>query len=346
MSDSVWDDVPAVPHVSLGRWADAVIIAPASANVLARAAAGMSDDLLTATLLTATCPILMAPAMHTEMWEHPATRANVATLRGRGVQIIEPAVGRLTGADTGPGRLPEPEDLARALEAALESSPRDLAGRRLLVSVGGTREPLDPVRFLGNHSSGRQGFAIVERALARGAQVTAVVGAVDVPAPAGARVLPVVTAAQMREAMLAEQASADAVVMAAAVADFRPDRVAESKIKKSDDVAPEPVNLVRNPDILVDLVSSRRQPQVIVGFAAETATDRDHLLDLGRAKLARKGCDLLVVNDVGGDAVFGQPTNEVVILGSEGEHQEIPRAAKAEIADAVWDAVAARVRLP
>ena len=346
MSDSVWDDVPAVPHVSLGRWADAVIIAPASANVLARAAAGMSDDLLTATLLTATCPILMAPAMHTEMWEHPATRANVATLRGRGVQIIEPAVGRLTGADTGPGRLPEPEDLARALEAALESSPRDLAGRRLLVSVGGTREPLDPVRFLGNHSSGRQGFAIVERALARGAQVTAVVGAVDVPAPAGARVLPVVTAAQMREAMLAEQASADAVVMAAAVADFRPDRVAESKIKKSDDVAPEPVNLVRNPDILVDLVSSRRQPQVIVGFAAETATDGDHLLDLGRAKLARKGCDLLVVNDVGGDAVFGQPTNEVVILGSEGEHQEIPRAAKAEIADAVWDAVAARVRLP
>ncbi|MGA0009464.1 MAG: bifunctional phosphopantothenoylcysteine decarboxylase/phosphopantothenate--cysteine ligase CoaBC [Candidatus Nanopelagicales bacterium] len=339
VSDSVWDDVPAVPHVSLGRWADAVIIAPASANVLARAAAGMSDDLLTATLLTATCPILMAPAMHTEMWEHPATRANVATLRGRGVQIIEPAVGRLTGADTGPGRLPEPEDLARALEAALESSPRDLAGRRLLVSVGGTREPLDPVRFLGNHSSGRQGFAIVERALARGAQVTAVVGAVDVPAPAGARVLPVVTAAQMREAMLAEQASADAVVMAAAVADFRPDRVAESKIKKSDDVAPEPVNLVRNPDILVDLVASRRQPQVIVGFAAETATDDSQLLSLARAKLTRKGCDLLVVNDVGDDRVFGRDETRVQVLAADGGVRADVRGRKAAAADAVLDEI-------
>jgi phosphopantothenoylcysteine decarboxylase/phosphopantothenate--cysteine ligase len=339
VSDSVWDDVPAVPHVSLGRWADAVIIAPASANVLARAAAGMSDDLLTATLLTATCPILMAPAMHTEMWEHPATRANVATLRGRGVQIIEPAVGRLTGADTGPGRLPEPEDLARALEAALESSPRDLAGRRLLVSVGGTREPLDPVRFLGNHSSGRQGFAIVERALARGAQVTAVVGAVDVPAPAGARVLPVVTAAQMREAMLAEQASADAVVMAAAVADFRPDRVAESKIKKSDDVAPEPVNLVRNPDILVDLVASRRQSQVIVGFAAETATDDSQLLSLARAKLTRKGCDLLVVNDVGDDRVFGRDETRVQVLAADGGVRADVRGRKAAAADAVLDEI-------
>ncbi|MGA0066976.1 MAG: bifunctional phosphopantothenoylcysteine decarboxylase/phosphopantothenate--cysteine ligase CoaBC [Candidatus Nanopelagicales bacterium] len=339
VSDSVWDDVPAVPHVSLGRWADAVIIAPASANVLARAAAGMSDDLLTATLLTATCPILMAPAMHTEMWEHPATRANVATLRGRGVQIIEPAVGRLTGADTGPGRLPEPEDLARALEAALESSPRDLAGRRLLVSVGGTREPLDPVRFLGNHSSGRQGFAIVERALARGAQVTAVVGAVDVPAPAGARVLPVLTAAQMREAMLAEQASADAVVMAAAVADFRPDRVAESKIKKSDDVAPEPVNLVRNPDILVDLVASRRQPQVIVGFAAETATDDSQLLSLARAKLTRKGCDLLVVNDVGDDRVFGRDETRVQVLAADGGVRADVRGRKAAAADAVLDEI-------
>lgn len=340
VSDSVWSDVPAVPHVSLGRWADLVIVAPASANLLARAATGMSDDLLTASLLTATGPVIMAPAMHTEMWEHPATRANVATLRSRGVQVVEPAVGRLTGADSGAGRLPEPDDLARLVEEALEPVRRDLTGRHLLISVGGTREDLDPVRFLGNRSSGRQGFAIVERALARGAEVTAVVGSVEVVPPAGARVIPAISAAAMREAMLAEQGAADAIVMAAAVADFRPEIVASTKMKKSGDHEPEPVRLVRNPDILVELVSSRSEGQVVVGFAAETASSEADLLALARDKLSRKGCDLLVVNDVGAEQVFGRDVTSVRVLSHGGQVLAEVSGLKAAAADAVLDEVA------
>ena len=336
----MWSDVPAVPHVSLGRWADIVVVAPASANLMARAAAGMSDDLLTASLLTATGPVIMAPAMHTEMWEHPATRANVATLRSRGVQVIEPAVGRLTGADSGAGRLPEPADIARLVEEALEPAARDLAGRHILVSVGGTREDLDPVRFLGNRSSGRQGFAIVERALARGAEVTAVVGTVEVAPPPGARVIAATTAEAMREAMLAEQGSADAVVMAAAVADFRPESMSAAKIKKSDDHPPEPIRLVRNPDILVELASLRPQGQVVVGFAAETTASDEELLSLARAKVARKGCDLLVVNDVGGERVFGREDTAVRVMGASGEVLAEARGAKSVAADAVLDEVA------
>ncbi len=336
----MWSDVPAVPHVSLGRWADIVVVAPASANLMARAAAGMSDDLLTASLLTATGPMIMAPAMHTEMWEHPATRANVATLRSRGVQVIEPAVGRLTGADSGAGRLPEPADIARLVEEALQPAARDLAGRHILVSVGGTREDLDPVRFLGNRSSGRQGFAIVERALARGAEVTAVVGTVEVAPPPGARVIAATTAEAMREAMLAEQGSADAVVMAAAVADFRPESMSAAKIKKSDDHPPEPIRLVRNPDILVELASLRPEGQVVVGFAAETAASDEELLSLARAKVARKGCDLLVVNDVGGERVFGREDTAVRVVGTLGEVLAEARGAKSVAADAVLDEVA------
>ena len=340
VSDSVWSDVPAVPHVSLGRWADIVVVAPASANLLARAASGMSDDLLTASLLTTTGPVLMAPAMHTEMWEHPATRANVATLRSRGVQIIEPAVGRLTGADSGAGRLPEPEDLARLVDEALEPPARDLAGRHLVVSVGGTREDLDPVRFLGNRSSGRQGFAIVERALARGAEVTAVVGTVEVPVPAGARVIAATTASEMRESLLAEQSSADAIVMAAAVADFRPEATSTTKIKKSDDHEPEPIRLVRNPDILVELVSRKADDQVVVGFAAETASSEEELLSLARTKAARKGCDLLVVNDVGGGRVFGRDETTVWVLAAGGQVLREVSGGKSGAADAVLDEVA------
>ena len=340
VSDSVWSDVPAVPHVSLGRWADIVVVAPASANLLARAAAGMSDDLLTASLLTTTGPVLMAPAMHTEMWEHPATRANVATLRSRGVQVVEPAVGRLTGADSGAGRLPEPEDLARLVEEALEPVARDLVGRHLLVSVGGTREDLDPVRFLGNRSSGRQGFAVVERALARGAEVTAVVGTVEVAPPPGARVLSAATADEMRTAMLAEMGSADAVVMAAAIADFRPESPSTTKIKKSDDHAPEPIRLVRNPDILVELVSRKAEGQVVVGFAAETASSDEELLSLARAKAARKGCDLLVVNDVGGGRVFGREETTVRVLAAGGQVLAEVSGGKSGAADAVLDEVA------
>lgn len=343
VSDSVWSDVPAVPHVSLGRWADIVVVAPASANLLARAAAGMSDDLLTASLLTTTGPVLMAPAMHTEMWEHPATRANVATLRSRGVQVVEPAVGRLTGADSGAGRLPEPEDLARLVEDALQPQARDLTGRHVLVSVGGTREDLDPVRYLGNRSSGRQGFAIVERALARGAEVTAVVGTVEVDAPSGARVISTTSAADMREAMLSEQPSADAIVMAAAVADFRPEATSTTKIKKSDDHEPEPIRLVRNPDILVELVSRRREGQIVVGFAAETASSDEELLALARAKVARKGCDLLVVNDVGGGRVFGRDDTTVRVLATGGEVLAEVSGGKSGAADAVLDEVAKRL---
>ena len=340
VSDSVWSDVPAVPHVSLGRWADIVVVAPASANLLARAASGMSDDLLTASLLTTTGPVLMAPAMHTEMWEHPATRANVATLRSRGVQIIEPAVGRLTGADSGAGRLPEPEDLARLVDEALEPPARDLAGRHLVVSVGGTREDLDPVRFLGNRSSGRQGFAIVERALARGAEVTAVVGTVEAAVPAGARVIAATTASEMRESLLAEQPSADAIVMAAAVADFRPEATSTTKIKKSDDHEPEPIRLVRNPDILVELVSRKADDQVVVGFAAETASSEEELLSLARTKAARKGCDLLVVNDVGGGRVFGRDETTVWVLAAGGQVLREVSGGKSGAADAVLDEVA------
>jgi phosphopantothenoylcysteine decarboxylase/phosphopantothenate--cysteine ligase len=339
VSDSVWSDVPAVPHVSLGRWADLVVVAPASANLLARAAAGMSDDLLTASLLTASGPVLMAPAMHTEMWEHPATRANVDTLRSRGVQVIEPAVGRLTGADSGAGRLPEPEDIARHVEAALQPVSRDLAGRHLLVSVGGTREDVDPVRFLGNRSSGRQGFALVERALARGAEVTAVVGTVEVAPPSGARIVEAQSAEGMREALLAAQADADAIVMAAAVADFRPELSSSTKIKKSDDHEPEPIRLVRNPDILVELVSRRASGQVIVGFAAETASSEEDLLALARAKVARKGCDLLVVNDVGGARVFGRDDTTVRVISGGGQVLAEATGAKSQAADAVLDEV-------
>ena len=339
VSHEVWDDVPAVPHVSLGRWADVVIVAPASANLLARAATGMSDDLLTASLLTATCPVIMAPAMHTEMWEHPATRANVRTLRERGVQIVEPAVGRLTGADTGPGRLPEPQEIARIVLDALEPGARDLAGRRLLISVGGTREPLDPVRFLGNRSSGRQGFAIAERALARGAEVTAVVGAVDVSPPAGLRVIAVRTALEMRDALLAEQRGADAVIMAAAVADFRPEVVADTKIKKAEAGEPEPVRLVPNPDILVDIVAGRPRGQVTVGFAAETAGGDADLLALAQGKLARKGCDLLVVNDVGGERVFGHDDTRILVLASDGAVRRDVDGTKSAAADAVLDEI-------
>ncbi len=348
VATDVWTGVHEVPHVRLGQQADLVLVAPATADLLARAAQGLADDLLTNVLLTAHGPVLMAPAMHTEMWQHPATQRNVAMLRDRGVRVLDPAVGRLTGADSGPGRLPEPSAIvAAALDLLRRPTREDLAGLRITVSAGGTREAWDPVRFVGNRSSGMQGVELARTAVSRGAEVTLVAGAMEVDPPAGVTVVEVESAAQLHEAMVERAQSSDVLVMAAAVADFRP--VAEpAKVKKDGDDGVD-LHLEQTTDVLADLVrrrgSSAAAP-LIVGFAAETATDRDHLLDLGRAKLARKGCDLLVVNDVGGDAVFGQPTNEVVILGSEGEHQEIPRAAKAEIADAVWDAVAARVRLP
>ena len=341
----VWADAHEVPHVRIGREADLVVVAPATADLLARAAHGLADDLLTNVLLTARCPVLLAPAMHTEMWDHPATRANVATLRSRGVVVVDPAVGRLAGADTGRGRLPEPADLAdlaRLLLARPDALRRDFEDRRVLVTAGGTREALDPVRFLGNRSSGRQGYALALVAAARGAEVTVVAANVALPEPAGVRVIPVTSAADLHAATVAAAPDADAVVMAAAVADFRPAASAPAKIKK-DDGEPPPVELVRTPDVLAELVAARRPGQVVVGFAAETGDEAGDWLAHGRKKLARKGSDLLVVNPVGDGRAFELPDNTAVVLSADGAEVEVPPGPKAMLAATVWDLVAARL---
>ena len=336
----VFDDVTGVAHVALGREADLVVVAPATADLLARAAAGLADDLLTTTLLVARCPVLLAPAMHTQMWEHPATVANVATLRARGVHVLQPAVGRLTGADSGAGRLPEPEQIAAAALALLHPQVRDLTGRRVVVSAGGTREPLDPVRFLGNRSSGRQGIAVANAAAERGAAVTLVAANVTLAAGRGVDVVVVETTEQLRDAVRAAAKDADAVVMAAAVADFRPALAAEAKIKKGPDGGTTTLELVQTPDVLAELAAHRLHAgQVVVGFAAETGDAQGDVLDHGRAKAIRKGADLLVVNAVGGGRGFGTADNDVVVLDATGA--EVARAAgsKDEVAHAVWDAV-------
>ncbi len=336
VASAVWSDVDQVAHVRLGREADLVVVAPATADLLARAAHGRADDLLTATLLTARCPVLFAPAMHTEMWEHPATQANVASLRARGAVVLTPASGRLTGADSGVGRLPDPAEIFTAARTLLLHPEPDLAGRHVVVSAGGTREPTDPVRFLGNRSSGRQGYALAAVAAARGAHVTVVAANVALPDPAGTTVVRVSTAAELRTAVLTASAEADAVVMAAAVADFRPAASAAYKIKRGA-TDPEPLVLVRNPDVLAELVAARagdRAP-VLVGFAAET----DDVLARGRTKLAAKGCDLLVVNEVGEDKAFDLPDNAAVIIGADGVETEVPYGPKDVLSQAVWDRV-------
>lgn len=352
-TDQVFEDVEHVPHVALGKGADLVVVAPATADLLARAAAGRADDLLTSTLLTARCPVVMAPAMHTEMWEHPATVANVATLRDRGVHVIEPASGRLTGADTGPGRLPEPEEIAGlALEIAASAGgptagvvvPQDLAGRRVVVSAGGTREPIDPVRFIGNRSSGRQGVALARAARERGAHVTLVAAnlAADVLGPGTGldEVVAVETTAQLREAVRASAEAADVVVMAAAVADFRPATAPGTKIKKVAGRGPAAIELVENPDVLAELAHDRlRAGQVVVGFAAETGDAAGSVLEHGQAKARRKGADLLVVNAVGQGRGFGVDTNDVTLLDGEGEVVAQASGSKRDVADVVWDTV-------
>jgi phosphopantothenoylcysteine decarboxylase/phosphopantothenate--cysteine ligase len=341
----VWADAHEVPHVRLGREADLVVVAPATADLLARAANGLADDLLTNALLTARCPVLLAPAMHTEMWEHPATRANVATLRERGTVVLDPGVGRLTGADTGRGRLPDPADLAelsRLLLADPDALPRDLAGRRVLVTAGGTREALDPVRFLGNRSSGRQGYALALVAAARGAEVTFVAANVALPDPTGATVLRVGSAAELHDVTLAAAADVDAVVMAAAVADFRPAMAESAKIKK-DAGPPPPVALTATADVLADLVAARRPGQVLVGFAAETGDGTAGWLEHGRRKLASKRVDLLVVNPVGKGLAFEQKDNSGVVLAADGTEVEIPPGPKASLAATVWNLVADRL---
>ena len=345
VSTDVWTDAHRVPHVAIGRRADLVVVAPATADLLARAAHGLADDLLTNTLLTARCPVVFAPAMHTEMWEHPATQANVATLRDRGALVLEPAVGRLTGADTGKGRLPEPVEIyAVCVDVLAHGLERDLAGRSVVVSAGGTREPLDPVRFLGNRSSGLQGVALARAAVARGADVTLVAANVDLPDPAGVKVVRVETTEELRDAVVSAAGSADAVVMAAAPADFRPIEASTDKIKKSGDGSVPPLALVQTPDILAELSHDRVRPgQVVVGFAAETGDATGSVLDLAAAKLDRKGCDLLVVNDVSGGAVFGAAHNQAVILTRDREQVDVPHGSKAAVAHAIWDQVARRL---
>lgn len=362
VSAEVWDDVPSVPHVRLGRdWADLVLVAPATADLLARAAHGLADDLLTNTLLTARCPVLLAPAMHTEMWTHPATVANVALLRERGTHVLDPASGRLTGQDTGPGRLPDPEDIVEAAlaaagtaDAAASRTPApdgDLVGRHVVVSAGGTREPLDPVRYLGNRSSGKQGYALAAAAARRGARVSLVSANVTLPVPPGCEVLPVGTALELEQQVgsLVAGGDVDAVVMAAAVADFRPASYAASKIKKThgegDDSAPT-IELVRNPDVLAGLVATRGRATApyLVGFAAETGDATGDLITLARAKLSRKGCDLLVANEVGVDKTFGQDESTVHVLrrgdGPDEDPLTVGPASKDDVAEAVWDVVA------
>jgi phosphopantothenoylcysteine decarboxylase/phosphopantothenate--cysteine ligase len=357
VATDVWTSVHEVPHVRIGQGADLVVVAPATADLLAKAAHGLADDLLTTTLLTARCPVAFAPAMHTEMWEHPATRANVATLRSRGAHVIDPAVGRLTGQDTGAGRLPEPEQLyaacleihagAAAAPASSTDPVRDLVGRRVVVSAGGTREPLDPVRFLGNRSSGKQGWAIARSAAARGAEVTLVAANVSLPAPDGVRVVPVETTLELQSAVQEASARADVVVMAAAPADFRPVSVSDSKIKKSSDPAAGlRVELVENPDIVRGLVDDRAgrgsDRPLIVSFAAETGDAQGSVMDHARAKFARKGSDVQVVNEVGRDLTFGRDDTTVHVLrrGSD-ELLTVGHASKDVVADALWDTVSA-----
>ncbi|MGK3648544.1 bifunctional phosphopantothenoylcysteine decarboxylase/phosphopantothenate--cysteine ligase CoaBC [Pseudarthrobacter enclensis] len=344
VSNSVFDDVHQVNHVRLGHEADLVVIAPATADLLAKAATGQAGDLLTNTLLMAHGPVLFAPAMHTEMWQHPATRANVETLRSRGAAVLEPASGRLTGSDSGPGRLPEPEaiyDAALALVQGQGDYQLPLAGRTVTISAGGTREPLDPVRFLGNRSSGKQGVALALAARDAGATVRLLAAHMEVPPPAGVEVVRVETALQLREAALAAAADSDVVIMSAAVADFRPAEVSDTKIKKRDDSADPVITLVRNPDILHELVERRNAgdagpaSQLIVGFAAETGDSDGDVLAYAEAKLRRKGCDLLVVNHVGTDKVFGQDTNAVVILARSGSEPQEAAGSKADVSAAI-----------
>ncbi|GAA6526671.1 bifunctional phosphopantothenoylcysteine decarboxylase/phosphopantothenate synthase [Intrasporangium sp. DVR] len=372
VSTDVWTDVHEVPHVRIGQHADVVVVAPATADVVAKAAHGLADDLLTNTLLTARCPVVLAPAMHTEMWLHPATQANVATLRERGVTVIDPAEGRLTGTDTGPGRLPEPDELYAAVLAVVGAGPdappvlADAAaregtrgsttraassaaygrwsGRKVVVAAGGTREPLDPVRFLGNRSSGKQGLAIARAAAARGAEVTLVAANVSLPAPDGVRVVPVGTTLELQQAVTDAAGDADVVIMAAAPADFRPSTTSASKIKKGEDGQGLHLELVENPDIVKGLVVDRAQRGAsrpcIVSFAAETGDAAGSVLDHARAKFARKGSDLQVTNEVGFDKAFGRDDNTVHILtrGSD-EVRTVGPASKDVVADAVLDAV-------
>lgn len=360
VSTDTFDDVDQVRHVRLGREAELVVVAPATADLLARTAAGMAPDLLGNVLLTATCPVLMAPAMHTEMWLHPATQENVAALRRHGVTVLDPAVGRLTGNDSGPGRLPEPEEVWAAAQALAADAPdrsrgravtdgdaaqAPLAGRHVVITGGGTREPLDPVRYLGNRSSGKQAVALAEQALAAGAEVTLIAAAMTAQPPAGARVVPVESTQELLEAVRRHAPGADVLVMAAAVADFRPTDVAATKIKKGEDGSSPTITLERTPDVLATAVADRRSgapmPGLIVGFAAETGDADSTVFEYARAKLRRKGCEMLVVNDVAAGKVFGKDETAVTVLFADGREPVSCTGDKTDAAALVMEQIAA-----
>ena len=341
----LYDGVSEVRHVALGQQADVIVIAPTTANTLASIAAGLAPDLLGNTILARRCPLVLAPAMHTEMWQNPATQANVELLLRREIVIVGPASGPLTGTDVGPGRMSEPEDIVAATYRALslpatdssDSRPQDLAGKRVLVTGGGTREAIDPVRFIGNRSSGRQAVALAQAAQARGADVTLIAAHLEVSVPTGIRVVDVSSTAEMGAALRAESPSHDVIIMAAAIADYRPVSVSDSKLKKNRVGEHPTLELVQNPDLLADLSASARSDQFIIGFAAETSSDRDELIALGREKIARKGCSAIVVNGVSWSAGFGTTTNAVVVLARSGDILMEVSGDKREIADRILD---------
>ena len=348
VSTTVFDAVDEVQHVNIGQHADAVVVAPATADVIARIAAGRADDLLTATVLVATCPVIVVPAMHTEMWFNPATRDNVATLRRRGITVMEPAHGRLTGKDTGPGRLPEPEQIAELVRTRLAGIDinYDWQGLKVLISAGGTQEDLDPVRFIGNRSSGRQGFALAEIAAQRGADVTIVAGnTVDLQTPSGAEIVNIVSTSELKAEMDSRARDADIVIMSAAVSDYRPASVASSKMKKgTNDDALSTLHMTENPDILKGLVAAREQGEIsqettIVGFAAETGDEKSSPLELALVKFQRKGCDVLMANDVSEGKVFGNVNNEGWILTKELEPRTVAHGTKQVVAAQILDVV-------
>jgi phosphopantothenoylcysteine decarboxylase / phosphopantothenate---cysteine ligase len=337
----LYEGVAQVRHVAIGQAADLIVVAPATANTIAKLAAGLADDLLGNTILASTAPLVIAPAMHAEMWHNPATVANVALLRERGITIVGPSSGQLTGTDAGIGRMSEPDEIVAAALAVV--GPRDLDGRRILISAGGTREALDPVRFIGNRSSGKQGVAIALAAQARGAQVTLIAANLEIDVPMSMNVEHVSSARELQSAMMAAAATADVIIMAAAVADYRPETVADAKIKKETQGDTLQLTLVKNPDIVRELALSRRDGQQIIGFAAETEPDRDALIALGAAKAARKGVDLLVVNRVGWAEGFATDTNEVVILSGGGAIVGEASGSKAVVAHRILDVL---VELP
>ena len=328
---SIFDDPDPIPHTTLGQTADLIVVAPATARSIGSYASGISNDLLTATLVATRAPVVVCPAMHTEMWEHAAVQNNLETLKSRGVTVVAPEEGRLAGGDLGSGRLADPEKVFDVIKEILTTG--DLNGRKVVITAGGTREAIDPVRYVGNRSTGKQGYAIAEAAVARGAEVT-LISTVAVEAPPGVQLISVESAAQMHEAVL-EQADADVIVMAAAVADFRPVETSDSKIKK--DGGPPDLHLEATADILFDLGAAKRQGQIIVGFAAET----DDLIAHAQNKLERKNVDVIVANDVSAPKVgFAFETNEVTILEANGSQRHVSLRSKRQIADEVLDTVA------